>query len=456
MLKKLRNRFLMLSMFITSIVMVAAFATIYLTTYNNIQISNQEKLNGVSQSFITVKVAGEASADRPGGNEEVITTVTIEEFGLNQSQEIKENMKAAQFLSPDYVQSFNLEVDKEGNLLEINSIIDMPEIIYEKAAKQAWSDREKNTLLVNLDGKLWQYAVIPANNYFFSGNSGQALINPTEKGYRIAFLDVTESHKTLQGLLVTFLLVGGVMLVVIFFISLYFANRAIRPVAQAWEKQKQFVADASHELKTPLTIITSNYGALLANREETIESQMKWLDYIKIGADRMSKLINDLLLLAKIDGADDRLHNRTFDISNIVQDAAQSMEAAGLAKCLRLSTAIEPGIMVNSDLEKTTQVISILLDNAVKYTNENGWIEVSLAKAKRCVTFSVKNSGKGITKEDLPKVFDRFYRSDQSRNAETSGYGLGLSIAKSLVDKLGGRIKVESVENEYTAFVVTI
>jgi two-component system sensor histidine kinase CiaH len=149
--------------------------------------------------------------------------------------------------------------------------------------------------------------------------SGQSYTVMEDK-YQIMFLDVTTYNKTLTQLLTTLLSVGSIVLLAVSIISLYFANRVIKPIAEAWERQKQFVADASHELKTPLSIINANCDALLANREETIKSQSKWLDNIKVGTDRMAKLINGLLSLAKMEDMSFELQKEPFSMSDAIND----------------------------------------------------------------------------------------------------------------------------------------
>ncbi|WP_273485197.1 sensor histidine kinase [Desulforamulus ruminis] len=428
MFTRLRNKFLILNMSITSLVMVAAFAIIYFITYSNIHSEIESKLNSRSETQITIQ-----GKTLPGA--EIGTRSIIQNLSL------------------DGPFSFNIEVDSQGQILKINSFVDMPAEAYYKAAETAWNN-QKNNSAITLEGRQWRYALSQMGKHVISGN-GQSFIVAEDK-YKIVFLDVTEYNKTLFELLTTLIFVGFIMLLVIFIISRFFANRAIKPIAEAWEKQKQFVADASHELKTPLSIINANYDALLANQEETIKSQIKWLSYIKIGTDRMTELINDLLSLAKIEDTQLEIRKMPFNMSSAVHEVISSMEAVVLEKGIKLSHSIEPDIIVKGDLEKVKQVVAILFDNAVKYTNENGQIDLSLTKSKRQVIYSIKNSGKGIAKQDLPRVFDRFYRADLSRTHENGGYGLGLSIAKTIIDRLGGDIQVTSVENEYTTFTFTL
>ncbi|AOT71993.1 sensor histidine kinase [Geosporobacter ferrireducens] len=428
MFTKLRNKFLILNMSITSMVMITAFAVIYFITYSNIHSEIQNKLKARSETQIRTA-------------------------GINLLDDMEKGVSIVRRFSLEDLLSFNVEVDPNGRILKIYSFIDMPEEVYYKAVAAAWSSKRNNST-ITLEGKQWQYLITQMGRRVILKNGQQYSL--MDNKYQITFLDITESNRTLFELLITLLFVGLIMLFVIFIISLYFANRSIKPIAETWEKQKQFIADASHELKTPLSIINANYDALLANQEETIKSQLKWLDYIKIGTDRMTKLINDLLSLAKIEDVNFEMQKMPFNISNAVHDVLSSMEAVAIEKGIQLSHSIEADIIVKSDLEKVKQVITILFDNAIKYSNENGQIDISLIKSKRQVIYSIKNSGKGIAKQDLPKVFDRFYRADPSRTHENGGYGLGLSIAKTIIDGLGGEIHVASVENEYTTFSFTL
>lgn len=405
--------------------MIAAFSIIYLITYNNIQLKNQTKLNSIS--------------------EKDLTTIELEKgTGSAQTNNAPEERTTDKEIPLGYSPSFKIEVDPAGNIVNTESIIDLPEETYNRAAEIALRNK-KDKSTITVDGDTWEYKIT-------STNEDNVLKNGKSEHNQITFLDVTESSKTLSDLLITFLIVGLIMFIVIFLISLYFANKAIKPISENWERQKQFVADASHELKTPLSIINANYDALLVNQEETIESQKRWLDYIKIGTDRMEKLINDLLTLAKIDEVNLEICKIPFNISDIINEEILSMEAAANEKGITLFSSIEPAITVKSDSERIKQVISILFDNAIKYTSENGHIDISLTKSKHQILFSIKNTGKGIAKKDLPKIFDRFYRPDPSRTQDSGGFGLGLPIAKTIIDRLGGIIYVTSVENESTTF----
>jgi two-component system, OmpR family, sensor histidine kinase CiaH len=423
--KKLRNKFLMLNMVITSLVILAAFGVIYATTYTNMYKEKLRKLNNI----VPVPMAKTDNlADAPSNSVQG-------EQNIVKSKPPMLNSSLA----------FLIRTDFDGTVLLIDSFVEMPDQIYYDAASYALQHGKQST--VKLADRYWMYSVTQTPEKLTNADNSSR-----EVYYRIAFLDITDSQKTLQDLRVTFLAVSFILLVVIYYISRFYSNRSIKPIMEVWENQRQFIADASHELKTPLSIITANYDALLANQNETIISQMEWLDYMKIGTERMDKLINDLLALAKMENVSIMVDKAPFNISEIVINLMATMEAVLREKEITLTHSVEQNIMINSDCNMVTQLFTILYDNAIKYSDTNGSIDVTLKKSKNSITCQVKNSGKGIAPQDIPKIFDRFYRADSSRTGENSGYGLGLSIAKTIVKRLGGEIAVESKENGWTIF----
>lgn len=414
--------------------MITAFFIIYLITYNNIQSENVNKLNSLSVNSPKMEA-----------------TISVETA-----------------LPLNYSMSFHIQVDAHGALQKVTSFIDMADETYKQAANLAWQEK-KNNSVINLDGKDWMYRIsespvmvrIDENGKMqYSRDDGQtwtvddpSSIDQKNNLYQIVFLDVTDDSKTLTGLLITFVSVGFIMLFVIYFISVYFANRAIKPISISWDKQKQFIADASHELKTPLAIISANYDALMTNEDDTIRSQKKWLGYIQNETTRMTKLVNELLYLAKNDEAEVKLQYSSFNLSQAVKNVILSMEAVAFEKGVKIIQHIEPDLTIKSDRDKINQVITILVDNAFKYTEQNSYIEISLKKVKKRILFSIKNSCKGLSKQDLPKLFDRFYRTDTARTYENGNHGLGLSIAKTIMERLGGEIYAESDESESITFI---
>lgn len=276
-------------------------------------------------------------------------------------------------------------------------------------------------------------------------------------GSRLLFLDRTLEISTINRMLFIFIIIGSVGVVIIFGISVLLANWAIKPVDKAWQQQKQFVADASHELKTPLTVISANTDVILSNADDTVESQSKWLNYIKEETKRMTKLVNSMLYIAKYDSNELKFAATQFDLSDILSSICLQYEALVFEKGKQLETEIEDKIFIKGDEDKIKQLINILLDNAQKYSTDNGKIKAMLSRNQKTgkIRLAVANTSDYIAPDKLEKIFDRFYRLDDSRNRKTGGSGLGLNIAKSIVEAHGGEIKATH-ENGVTCFMVTL
>lgn len=275
----------------------------------------------------------------------------------------------------------------------------------------------------------------------------------TEKLYQITFLNVTDSHKTLMQLLITFVIIGAATLVGVLGTSVYFAKQAVKPIEQSYEKQQQFIQDASHELKTPLSSIRSNLDVLYANPYERVKEQEKWLGFISDEIQRMSRLVGDLLYLAKCEYGQNTLTKTPVDMSKLIDDVTTFVEAIAFEKNVRIIGEITPNIFIQGDEDKVLQVIKILFDNAIKYTDTGGWVKAHLMQNKHQIVFQIINTGAGISHEHIDHIFDRFYRADASRKHD-GGYGLGLSIAKSILESMDATIDVESTPKEKTTFAV--
>lgn len=236
-------------------------------------------------------------------------------------------------------------------------------------------------------------------------------------------------------------------------ISFIFTGQALKPVRETWMRQKEFIADASHELRTPLTVIQTNLDVVLSDDEGTIEENEMWLDNAYSETRVMAKLIDQLLILAKADANEGKLDISEFSLSEIVENVCQNMEIIAKNKGLDFQLNLEEDIIIKADYDKIRRLVVILVDNAVKYT-ENGNVTVNLFidKNKRKV-FTVEDTGIGIAKKDLNRIFDRFYRADKARHRE-GGTGLGLSIAKWIADIHRYSLTVESTVNVGSKFVL--
>lgn len=275
-------------------------------------------------------------------------------------------------------------------------------------------------------------------------------------GVKIAFADRSHERDSIRSLLLSALLVGAGGLFAFFLISLYLARWALRPVERAWEQQRQFVADASHELKTPLTVILANIGILLSHRESTIEQQLKWVEYTGMEATRMKQLVDDLLFLAKSDTRRMPQPQTPVDLSNIAWSSLLPYESVAFEQGVTLNSSIAPNLFILGDSGRLQQLIVILLDNACKYAGEHGIVTLTLEQVQSKARLTVNNTGALIPMDQLEQIFERFYRLDQSRARKTEGYGLGLSIAKTIVEAHGGKISAVSSAGAGTSFIVTL
>ena len=271
------------------------------------------------------------------------------------------------------------------------------------------------------------------------------------EGTLYVFLDNRAEQNTLTMLLQVSLIVFATSMLLAFVAAWYLSGKMVRPVQDAFERQRRFVADASHELKTPITVIGANADVLAGEIGEN-----KWLGYIRSEAARMNRLVADLLYLAKYDGGEERWVMCDFSLSSAVYGAVLPFESLVYESGRSISTDIADGLTLHGEERRITQLVMILLDNAVKNSYEGSEIRVTLRQNGDKRLLTVENQGEGIPAADLPHIFERFYRADTSRSRETGGYGLGLTIAQSIVAEHGGRIGVTSAPGGWTVFTVTL
>ena len=254
---------------------------------------------------------------------------------------------------------------------------------------------------------------------------------------------------------------------VLFLLNLLFSRWALRPVQQAWNRQQQFVADASHELKTPLTVILANNAILRQRSNETIASQAQWIESTQMEAERMQGLVTDMLDLARSDAAAAKATTRErVDFSRLVEGEVLTFESVAFEKGLTWESAVAPGVAVAGDGRRLQRLVAVLLDNACKYTDPGGRIDVTLAADERAAELAVRNTGEPIAPDDLAHLFDRFYRADKARthlalssdddSPTPGGYGLGLAIAQDIAQAHKGTLRVTSTAAEGTTFTLRL
>ncbi|MBQ8961328.1 MAG: hypothetical protein IJ071_08985 [Ruminococcus sp.] len=246
-------------------------------------------------------------------------------------------------------------------------------------------------------------------------------------------------------------IVGLISVIVLSAVAFYLSGLIVKPIQETFDKQKQFISDASHELKTPLTVISANADVL-----EGEIGDNKWLNYIQDQADRMNVLVNDLLSLTRLENSTTQFIQTEFDLSRAMMNTALPFECKAFETNKNFVLNIEEGIQITGSEQHIKQMAAIFIDNALKYSKDGGTVRVSLTKENDKTVFYVYNTGSGVKEEDKEKIFERFYRSDESRNRATGGYGLGLAIAKSIIDKHKFKVNVENVEGKSICFVVTM
>ncbi len=325
------------------------------------------------------------------------------------------------------------------------------EVVYSEEDEVKISDDIQNLALESLEEKKDSYVVrkIGRFNYriytrYFDTN-GQSVVQVYQN---------TVNEEILWSFLRTVLYATGCSgTAILLVISFIFTGEALKPVKETWGRQREFVADASHELRTPLTVIQTNLDVVLSDEEGTVEENEIWLDNAYSETRVMAKLIDQLLILAKADANEEKLDMTEFSFTEVAENVCQNMEIIARKKGLDFQFDLEEDVKIKADYDKIRRLVVILVDNAVKYT-ENGKVSVRLFtdKNKRKM-FTVEDTGIGIAKKDLERIFDRFYRADKARHRE-GGTGLGLSIAKWIADVHKYSLSVESEINEGSKFTL--
>lgn len=279
------------------------------------------------------------------------------------------------------------------------------------------------------------------------------------EGIKIGFADQSYERNNLRTLLINCFLVFFGAAFLFFILSMYLSRLALIPVENAWRVQNQFIADASHELKTPLTVILANLQILSLHKECTIMEQQKWLNNTKEEAERMKQLVEELLFLARSDAESvqaPQTAKAPLDFSDIVLNGVLLFESVAFENKVDLKNEIEPGIFLEGWEAQLRQLTTILLDNACKYAGKQGSVSVILKKSPHYAVLTIQNTGEPIPEKEQSHVFERFYRTDKSRVRKEGGYGLGLSIAKTIVDQHKGKISLTSSLEAGTSFIVSL
>ncbi|MCD8316825.1 MAG: HAMP domain-containing histidine kinase [Eggerthellaceae bacterium] len=286
------------------------------------------------------------------------------------------------------------------------------------------------------------------------------VLRTTNTGYLIAFAD-RSAASSWQTLAFTLVITGIVTLLALFLVSIFFSRWALRPVSVAWKQQQQFIADASHELKTPLTVILANNSIIRSQPTSTIASQSQWLESTQTEAENMQALVSDMLDLAQPEKVrSSSMNMEDVEFGDLVEGEVLTFESVAFEGGITMDSDIASPVEIHGDRDRLRRLVDTLLENACKYAGVGGKIDVSLTEEDNIAYFKVTNSGEPISKEDLPHVFDRFFRTDKARTRsdgmQKTGWGLGLAIAKDIAEDHGGSLSVESDEQEGTTFTFAV
>lgn len=439
MIRKLRRRIIFVNMLLVGIVILMIFTVMSVNSYSSSVHELERGLNQIIERNNSFGMGenvkpGEniQSGNAPDGNSTGAMPFQIKSTTDNPERDMNGKHGEMDSERPVQLSAYIITtVDKDGNITDTDeSNITMDEADLKACVEYVLSEKK-------LSGEISEYGLM-------------YVMRDDMDGYKISFADNSGIYSGLRNTLIlnTGLFIGS--MAVIFLISLVLSGFAVKPVKQAWEKQKQFVADASHELKTPLTVILANNNIMMSHSNSTVKDERQWLESTEEEAQHMKKLIDQMLFLAKSDAGESNLELSDVNFSEIVEGTSLNFEPVAFEKGVMIEPEIDSNVILHGNALQLNQLAHILIDNAVKYSKDDSVIKIKLGKSGEHVEFSVNNMGNVIKEDDLEHIFDRFYRAEKSRT--TKGYGLGLSIAQNIVQSMNGKLTAKSNEQDGTTF----
>lgn len=409
MIKRLKRRFILVNMTIVTAIVACLFAIVCIFTVNSQKEQNLK--------YLELSIMRSEHADSIIGQAPPINVPDIEGEGFD--------------MPPIY--TFLVFVDKNGKITKFEG---GGEIIKQDFIEAIVAEAFEN------------------EDYYGEVDDGRLmyLMKETRGGSIISFASTEPSDEYVSSTVLLFLFLCLGSIVLFFIISERLAHYAVMPVKKAWENQKQFVADVSHDLKTPLTVILANNDIINSHSEENVSSQQKWIDSTSEEALKMKALVTQMLDLAKSENAVS-MAIAPLNLSELTEREILHLEPIAFEKQIAICSSISPNVTVNTNEEAYLRIVQTLLDNAIKYSKKEKKIRVSLASDRQRVYLYVNNSSY-IEEEKLSHIFERFWREDSSRSDDS--HGLGLAIAKNLANSLNGDLTVKSNPVEGTTFMLTL
>ena len=412
MFKKSRRKIVAAIMSILVLLWVGTLGIIYASSYFEMKSQNEQMLKAHAEMYVlpqSFEVMIPPNRPRPDGNHGF-------DPGFTESPMFQ--------LSTFYT----VAVSYDGDVIEIKN--EPPTVHTDDDLKKLAEDIIKSGKSTGTESNL----------AFYKADKGGYIL--------VTFMDNTVVNENAMTLFRYTLIFGGVALVLFFFLSVYLARKIVNPLEESYQKQKQFISDAGHELKTPVSVVSAN--AELLSREI---GDNQWLQNIQYENERMGMLVGQLLDLARTENVTPQMEH--IDLSRLVAGEALPFESVAFEKGLVLNSNITNGIGVEGNGTQLKQIVSILIDNAIRHSKEQGEVYLSLTKENGYAKLSVVNKGDEIPAEQREQIFERFYRVDTARNGEDKHYGLGLAIAKAIATSHKGHIEVGCF-NGFVEFKVQI
>ncbi len=424
MIKRLRRRFITIAMVSIGIVLFIIMATINIANYISVNTSADERLDLIASYGGTMP-----GMSKDGGGPPALPSDDARE-------DFRKSYKTLSAETPFNTRYFTVNISSDGTVTEAGldhiaaiSEADAEEIatsLYERDQTSGFYDYYKYTCIESTDQ---------------NGNPSTLYI----------FLDCQNELHTFRYFLIASILISLGGLFFVFLLVLFFSKIMLRPITESYAKQKRFITDASHEIKTPLTIIDANTEII-----EMEHGEDEWTTSIRNQITRLTELTNKLVFLSRMDEENNQITKLDFSLSDAVSETAEPFLAVAQSKGKELKLSIEKGISYTGDESQIRQVVSLLLDNAIKYSTESGSIQLTLKTGGKGRILEVWNTSDDIAQGNQDVLFERFYRNDASRNSKTGGHGVGLSVVQAIVQAHKGKISAKSDDGKSIRFTLTL
>lgn len=433
MINKLRARFVILSMLSVFCVLLIIMSAINISNYVSAADKADELASYIAENNgrFPSPFPNEKPSYKPSGTASDSSTANGSSSG-SAPPEALGNRHGFTPETPFETRFFTVSLNSDGSISETNlgSIFAVTTEEAEKLSRDALSrSAEKG----------------------YSGSLRYLISEADSGGKLLVFIDNSRELSTFRSFLRSSLLVSAGGILAVFILVLSLSRRVIRPIAESYEKQKRFITDASHELKTPLTVIDASAEVIALEQGES-----DWTKTIRAEVKRLTELTNSLVALSRMDEDESRLLMTDFSLSDAVEESAEPLSALASSHGLTLETKIEKNLSYYGCETALRQLVSILLDNAIKYSAPGGSIALSLKKQGRSIILTCKNPVDFIEKGAHDELFRRFYRADDSRSSETGGFGIGLSLARATVEAHKGKINAHSDDGRSLTLTVIL